>query len=122
MDERRDLGIEGSACLLRIEAAAALLRVDVADLAAELSRGTLPTGLVDGVPHLDGNAVWRYLDPQAQRMPRHLIAAVRKPARGRGATVGACPTPRSEHWSTEPSRSPEGFSQASAIAGSTPGA
>jgi hypothetical protein len=109
MDDRRDLGYEGSGCLLSVEKAAALLRVGVGDLAVELGRGTLPTVLLDGIPHLDGDALWRELNPQAEHMPRHLIDTGWEPP-ARATTVGACSMPAKETRSTGPTSSPERFS------------
>jgi hypothetical protein len=48
MDGREVRVTEDLACLLRVEEAAAVLRIGVADLEAELERGALPTGPVDG--------------------------------------------------------------------------
>ena len=113
MDER-------TVCFLRIEQAAALLRVDVADLAVELGRGSLSTRLVDGVPHIDGDAIWRQLDPRAPHMPRHLIDAVWETARAGATTVVECPTTPRETWSPEPRKSLARCSPEWAAAGCTP--
>ena len=75
---------------LTADEVACLLAVQLADVLAGLTVGDLPLAIKGGVEYVDGDALWRRLDPNALGLPHGLLVAARATLAADRASVAAC--------------------------------